>query len=852
MSSNPDPVWKHASDPWLTLEESKSLVHELKTPFNGVVGMSASLMTSKDLPVELKSELGHLKRVGDRLLEFVEHSFDHALLSKGSLRTEAKQVDIALLVEESVSMLQYAELCPPHMSSLDHHPIKREAVVLSKAGESRTPVFPSMPSPPMSPLTVTGHEASLAHMLHSVIELALKNTSEGQVSVEALKTKLNTVQVTLTADGGFDGGWVVGGALAVSRDIAVAHGGSLSEENACISASGRRIDRRSLSPQWGCVIITIPAATKTILPAVSSRVFGFGPLSYVPPSPMVLSPGNSPIPPNSPAISPRPENSVSTPRATPRIGGLTPRNSGRLAGLPLLALPKMPPGGFLLPVASARPTVFTMRQALGLVSVYLVTSFRGVLGMSEALLTKLAEHKGLVKQVGLINRCAAKILSFAQGIFDACILAEAGDAAENGVLTKEEARKSPRLSELPKLVLNWKNIYIQNIIEVLLRDFSTGKDRRNQQPFKKDEVSIFNEVEGNLPAIPGDESLVTKAISHLLENAFKFTNKGHVRVFSSVRKKIVNLTVEDTGSYAVSTAEYESIFKPFARLESQKIPGLGLGLTVVYGVMKLLSGTINVSKSAKGGLSVTLTFTRGDVKRTPDFCPIEELIKTSQQAAQQSTEQSAQQESNDIPTDGLMGRNNKLKFVSNYEEETTPVITATKTHAVESISPPLEQAKVEIESKKADQSSRERIASVEAARLKIQENQSPNHQAFVSTMSEDTTQKMQAEIDKLQETIRRLRIEVDYRDQEVKYEKIDNEKKSFQIHMLKQENRGLLNRMLDTERKVRYEQIALQNNPTLGVKMVNGKRVVPNLSELMGFPDYVAMAKEMKQRNANI
>ncbi len=70
------------------------------------------------------------------------------------------------------------------------------------------------------------------------------------------------------------------------------------------------------------------------------------------------------------------------------------------------------------------------------------------------------------------------------------------------------------------------------------------------------------------------------------------------RIDAVATKDTVKMIVEDTG-IGIPDEEQENVFRPFYRLEPQNYYGLGLGLTVVYEIVKLGGGSIEI-ESAKG------------------------------------------------------------------------------------------------------------------------------------------------------------------------------------------------------------------------------------------------------------
>ncbi len=102
-----------------------------------------------------------------------------------------------------------------------------------------------------------------------------------------------------------------------------------------------------------------------------------------------------------------------------------------------------------------------------------------------------------------------------------------------------------------------------------------------------------------------DSSKLTKILSNLLENALKFTKKGHIEFGYTLKNKEIELYVKDTG-IGIRPEKQDIIFERFSQEEkniSIHAGGLGLGLSIAKENTELLGGKIHL-KSEKGKGSV--------------------------------------------------------------------------------------------------------------------------------------------------------------------------------------------------------------------------------------------------------
>ena len=103
--------------------------------------------------------------------------------------------------------------------------------------------------------------------------------------------------------------------------------------------------------------------------------------------------------------------------------------------------------------------------------------------------------------------------------------------------------------------------------------------------------------------ISSDEEIVSKIISHLLNNAIKFTEKGYVRFGYKVNSGTIWFFVKDSGP-GIDKESQEIIFRRFVKADkaTDRISeGSGLGLSIVKGMADALGGSVRVeSEPGKG------------------------------------------------------------------------------------------------------------------------------------------------------------------------------------------------------------------------------------------------------------
>jgi signal transduction histidine kinase len=103
--------------------------------------------------------------------------------------------------------------------------------------------------------------------------------------------------------------------------------------------------------------------------------------------------------------------------------------------------------------------------------------------------------------------------------------------------------------------------------------------------------------------INSDKYLIAKALSQLINNAVKFTEKGTIQIGYSVSKDEFDFFVSDTGM-GISKESVKIIFNHFEKEEQNKAKpteGSGLGLSIAKGIVELHNGKIRMeSELGKG------------------------------------------------------------------------------------------------------------------------------------------------------------------------------------------------------------------------------------------------------------
>jgi signal transduction histidine kinase len=108
-------------------------------------------------------------------------------------------------------------------------------------------------------------------------------------------------------------------------------------------------------------------------------------------------------------------------------------------------------------------------------------------------------------------------------------------------------------------------------------------------------------------AVQGDRDLLFEAIANLIDNAIKFTpENGRVELALSETANGPVVRISDTGP-GIAAEHRQRVFARFHRLdESRRVPGSGLGLSLVQAIVRMHGFSIEISEDPAGGCVVRL------------------------------------------------------------------------------------------------------------------------------------------------------------------------------------------------------------------------------------------------------
>ncbi|RXK37253.1 hypothetical protein M231_05474 [Tremella mesenterica] len=164
---------------------------------------------------------------------------------------------------------------------------------------------------------------------------------------------------------------------------------------------------------------------------------------------------------------------------------------------------------------------------------------------------------------------------------------------------------------------------LSDVIEQITQEAAEfeSKSRRVTGAKGLEDVEIIIEV---LPRNRGrwlltaDAGLLTRALTKIIHNACKFTDKGHIHITvqdishdvvlpagydNSIQMSVVSIDVKDTGRGMSAEFLENEVLRPFSKADPF-MPGSGLGLGLAHRMIEILGGTLAINSTLKKGTLV--------------------------------------------------------------------------------------------------------------------------------------------------------------------------------------------------------------------------------------------------------
>ena len=170
--------------------------------------------------------------------------------------------------------------------------------------------------------------------------------------------------------------------------------------------------------------------------------------------------------------------------------------------------------------------------------------------------------------------------------------------------------QNERLSKMVKTLLDMSELRITVRDEKIMVDALVEEVLTDLEPLAMEKnIRLIGKCKD--VTMVGSDILIYRLVYNLVENAIKYNRPGgQVVVTAEWKEKHVFLSVEDTGS-GIPEELRKRVFEPFFRVDksrSRELGGVGLGLALVYEIVRVHDGNIVIRDNPSGGTVFEVIF----------------------------------------------------------------------------------------------------------------------------------------------------------------------------------------------------------------------------------------------------
>ncbi|WP_372775593.1 ABC transporter substrate binding protein [Mangrovibacterium sp.] len=210
------------------------------------------------------------------------------------------------------------------------------------------------------------------------------------------------------------------------------------------------------------------------------------------------------------------------------------------------------------------------------------TPMNGIFGFTELLVNEKVTSDEQIGYIEIIRSCSRQLLQTIDSILEISSI------------------------RTLNISVNREPVPVNKLLLELQTIFSLKARERNlpilvKTPPNQQQLTLFTDI-----------NILSKILGNLLDNALKFTNKGHIEMGYTCSENELTFFVSDTG-VGISDKNMSHIFERFAQEEkelSRRFGGLGLGLSISQENAQLLGGTISVESKKHQGSTFYVTIPR--------------------------------------------------------------------------------------------------------------------------------------------------------------------------------------------------------------------------------------------------
>ena len=185
-----------------------------------------------------------------------------------------------------------------------------------------------------------------------------------------------------------------------------------------------------------------------------------------------------------------------------------------------------------------------------------------------------------------------------------------GNDADTIQTIKMVTEQNERLSKMVKTLLDMSELQTVGRDETIIVNALIDEVLADLEPLAQEKnIKLIGKCKD--VTMVGSDILIYRLVYNLVENAIKYNRPGgQVVVTAEWKEKHVFLSVEDTGS-GIPEELRKRVFEPFFRVDksrSRELGGVGLGLALVYEIVRVHDGNIVIRDNPSGGTVFEVIF----------------------------------------------------------------------------------------------------------------------------------------------------------------------------------------------------------------------------------------------------
>jgi PAS domain S-box-containing protein len=159
-----------------------------------------------------------------------------------------------------------------------------------------------------------------------------------------------------------------------------------------------------------------------------------------------------------------------------------------------------------------------------------------------------------------------------------------------------------RCSRIVSSLLNFSRISPPAFGEVRIEELINRCVILSQHKLELSDIRLESDIQSDIPPINGDFNQLQQCIINLIFNAIDAMPEGGILTLEGhheTDEQLAVITVKDSGN-GIAPDDLPYIFEPFFTTKNEAF-GVGLGLSIVYGIMERHNGTVDVESRPGGG-----------------------------------------------------------------------------------------------------------------------------------------------------------------------------------------------------------------------------------------------------------